>query len=64
MDFIQLSERFSVFIFFILKQVTPDIANHFSESAIKQRNLERLTLQGLERERKREENRGKKGTER
>ncbi|XP_044283121.1 A-kinase anchor protein 17B-like isoform X2 [Varanus komodoensis] len=45
-------------------KVTPDTASHFSESAINQRNLERLTLQGLERERKREESRGKKGTER
>ncbi|XP_062997855.1 A-kinase anchor protein 17B-like isoform X2 [Elgaria multicarinata webbii] len=45
-------------------KVTPDTTSHFSESAINQRNLERLTLQGLERERKREESRGKKGTER
>uniref|UniRef100_A0A8C6XKA1 RRM domain-containing protein n=1 Tax=Naja naja TaxID=35670 RepID=A0A8C6XKA1_NAJNA len=45
-------------------KVTPDATNHFSENAIKQRTLERLTLQGLERERKREENRGRKGTER
>ncbi|KAG8144589.1 hypothetical protein E2320_013071 [Naja naja] len=47
-----------------LRPVTPDATNHFSENAIKQRTLERLTLQGLERERKREENRGRKGTER
>ncbi|KAH0630857.1 hypothetical protein JD844_004164 [Phrynosoma platyrhinos] len=45
-------------------KVTSDTTNHFSESAINQRNLERLTLQGLERERRREENRGKRGTER
>ncbi|XP_015282564.1 PREDICTED: A-kinase anchor protein 17B-like isoform X1 [Gekko japonicus] len=45
-------------------KVSADTTNHFSESAINQRNLERLTLQGLERERKREENRGKRGTER
>ncbi|XP_058052670.1 A-kinase anchor protein 17B-like isoform X1 [Ahaetulla prasina] len=45
-------------------KVTSDATNHFSENAIKQRTLERLTLQGLERERKREENRGRKGTER
>ncbi|XP_054852338.1 A-kinase anchor protein 17B-like [Eublepharis macularius] len=45
-------------------KVTSDTTNHFSESAINQRNLERLTLQGLERERKREENRGKRGNER
>nr|XP_020669524.1 A-kinase anchor protein 17B isoform X1 [Pogona vitticeps]XP_020669526.1 A-kinase anchor protein 17B isoform X1 [Pogona vitticeps]XP_020669527.1 A-kinase anchor protein 17B isoform X1 [Pogona vitticeps] len=45
-------------------KVTSDTSRHFSETAINQRNLERLTLQGLERERKREENRGKKGTER
>ncbi|XP_053129849.1 A-kinase anchor protein 17B-like isoform X2 [Hemicordylus capensis] len=45
-------------------KVTSDTTDHFSESAINQRHLERLTLQGLERERKREENRGKKGTER
>ncbi|XP_061454243.1 A-kinase anchor protein 17B-like isoform X2 [Rhineura floridana] len=45
-------------------KVTSDTTSHFSESAINQRNLERLTLQGLERERRREENRGKKGTER
>ncbi|KAL7979490.1 hypothetical protein Chor_004648 [Crotalus horridus] len=45
-------------------KVTSDTTSHFSENAIKQRTLERLTLQGLERERKREENRGRKGTER
>ncbi|XP_060611997.2 A-kinase anchor protein 17B-like [Anolis sagrei] len=45
-------------------KVTSDATSHFSEAAINQRNLERLTLQGLEQERKREENRGKRGTER
>ncbi|XP_077164789.1 A-kinase anchor protein 17B-like isoform X2 [Paroedura picta] len=45
-------------------KVSADTANHFSESAINQRNLERLTLQGLERERKREKNRGQRDTER
>ncbi|KAJ7310473.1 hypothetical protein JRQ81_007394 [Phrynocephalus forsythii] len=45
-------------------KVTSDTTRHFSETAINQRNLERLTLQGLERERKREESRGKKGMER
>ncbi|XP_042334343.1 A-kinase anchor protein 17B-like isoform X2 [Sceloporus undulatus] len=45
-------------------KVTSDTTSHFSESAINQRTLERLTLQGLERERRREENRGKRGTER
>ncbi|XP_070616018.1 A-kinase anchor protein 17B-like [Erythrolamprus reginae] len=45
-------------------KVTSDATDHFSENAIKQRALERLTLQGLERERKREENRGRKATER
>ncbi|XP_048370505.1 A-kinase anchor protein 17B-like isoform X2 [Sphaerodactylus townsendi] len=45
-------------------KVSADTTNHFSESSINQRNLERLTLQGLERERKREENRGKRSTER
>lgn len=45
-------------------KVTSDTTNHFSESAINHRHLERLTLQGLERERKREENRAKKGAER
>nr|XP_056715546.1 A-kinase anchor protein 17B-like isoform X2 [Euleptes europaea] len=45
-------------------KVSADTTNHFSESSINQRNLERLTLQGLERERRREENRGKRGTER
>ncbi|XP_062819919.1 A-kinase anchor protein 17B isoform X2 [Anolis carolinensis] len=45
-------------------KVTSDTTSHFSEAAINQRNLERLTLQGLEQERRREENRGKRGTER
>ncbi|XP_066496241.1 A-kinase anchor protein 17B-like [Tiliqua scincoides] len=45
-------------------KVTSDTTNHFSESAISHRHLERLTLQGLERERKREESRAKKGAER
>ncbi|KAM3827248.1 A-kinase anchor protein 17B-like [Vipera latastei] len=45
-------------------KVTSDTTSHFSENAIKQRTLERLTLQGLERERKREENRGRNRSER
>ncbi|XP_032993460.1 A-kinase anchor protein 17B isoform X2 [Lacerta agilis] len=42
-------------------KVTPDTTGHFSENSITQRNLEKLTLQGLEKERKREEYRGGKG---
>nr|XP_034969694.1 A-kinase anchor protein 17B-like [Zootoca vivipara] len=45
-------------------KVTPDTTDHFSESAIIQRNQEKLTLQELERARKREEDRGGKGIER
>lgn len=56
--------KYYIVVLFIFKQVSADTTNHFSESAINQRNLERLTLQGLERERKREENRGKRGAER
>nr|XP_028570660.1 A-kinase anchor protein 17B [Podarcis muralis]XP_028570661.1 A-kinase anchor protein 17B [Podarcis muralis]XP_028570662.1 A-kinase anchor protein 17B [Podarcis muralis]XP_028570663.1 A-kinase anchor protein 17B [Podarcis muralis] len=45
-------------------KVTSDTTDHFSDTAVNQRNLEKITLQELERGRKRNEDRGGKRTER